>query len=165
MTRLVLALLMLVFPTWLSGATIVNADITTNTTWNAAGSPYQITNNGADLDVYSGATLTIDASAGNVVVEVVGKTHPDDWDLDIVIGAAGSTGALVINASGGTVTFKLKGGDNIRVTSNGSINVTDSTYATTFTRYDSSHSPGALVFEASQTQASSLKVQLQLHGL
>jgi len=60
-------------------ATVICADITTNTTWTAASSPYEICNTNA-VTVQSGVTLTIDPG---VTVEFDGSsfgfTVPSPW--------------------------------------------------------------------------------------
>lgn len=55
--------------------TIINTDITTDTTWTLANSPYHITV--ADLDIMPGATLTIEPG---VQIWVDPKLHIHVWD-------------------------------------------------------------------------------------
>ena len=108
----------------LLGQTSISADIDTDTTWNNAGSPYEI-NTGGDFYVLSDATLTIDTTSGNVDVDWL-----DGATFDFIV-TEGAT--LVIKAASGSVTFGMTSASNIRITSTGRITWLDDTGSTTFT--------------------------------
>lgn len=150
----------------LIASTNVTADITADTTWNSAGSPYRLVGSGlggGDIVIRNGATLTIDSSGGSVDVQWIGGII--DTDLDLVVGDGSSQqGSLAIKAASGTVTFKVKTGGNVRIKNNGQLRWTDTTAATTFTRYDGSNTWGALIFEASQSRQSEVKKSTFSYG-
>ena len=66
--------------------TIVGSDITTDTTWNLAGSPYIIT---TDITIFSGVTLTIQP---NVVVKFAGYYQ---LTVNGALNAQGTAGNLI----------------------------------------------------------------------
>ncbi len=141
-------------------ATTVSSDITTDTTWNNAGSPYQL--NAATIKVRNGATLTIDSSGGNVEIQF----NASGYDFQIGNGS-GDVGYLHLDASSGTIKFRLRQNCNVVVNAYGQILSTDSTATTNIENYGlfspSFHDWGALDFEASQTYQSDIK-NLSLDG-
>src|SRR5688500_5108167 len=105
MIRIILAAVLLTsFGQVAYGATTITGDITTNTTWNNAGSPYTLDPAGAAGGTITAknATLTVDTSGGAVNI------HWNE-DCDFKIGDGSSqAGSLVIQASSGAVNFNLK---------------------------------------------------------
>src|SRR5690606_2189441 len=115
---------------------------------------------GGTITVRNGATLTIDTSGGAVAAQ-----WNEDCDFKIGQSSPGSqVVTLVITASSGGVTFQIKTGGNVRIANNGQIRWSNTTAATTFTRYDGSNTWGALIFEASQTRQSEVKNSTLSYG-
>lgn len=134
-------------------ATTISADITTDTTWNNAGSPYVL--DAATIKVRSGATLTIDTSGGNVEVQW------NDGGQDLQIGnGSGDEGFLNLHASSGTIIFRLYSDGNVVINPYGRILTTNSTAVTYFENYGPTSGKdadwGAIDFEAGQQYQSQL---------
>ncbi|NUQ35283.1 MAG: hypothetical protein HUU29_10115, partial [Planctomycetaceae bacterium] len=140
-----------------TGPIPVTTDITADETWNFFGSPYQLNPTpGQNITVRNGATLTIDSSAGPVVIEWL---DDGNCDFDFCIGdGASQPGTLVINAVN-PITFKICPSGNVRVRNNGQITFTSSASTTSFIPMETSPNDlwGALIFEAGQTQQSDLQ--------
>ncbi|MCC6574921.1 MAG: choice-of-anchor D domain-containing protein, partial [Planctomycetes bacterium] len=155
MYRALLVLTLILFTPCVAAATTVTSDITSNTTWNNAGSPYTLNpsgSSGGSIRVRANAILTIDSTGGAVDI-----LWNEDCDLVIGGGSSPKNGDLVIKAASGAITFKIKTGGNIRISNDGIISFSDTTATTTFTRYDSSNTWGALIFESSQKRQSGVK--------
>ena len=149
MNRTLLILTVALLASSLSAISIT-ADITTDTTWTSSDSPVIINpagSSGGTITVRNGATLTIDSSSGNVLVQ---------WNenCDLRIGNGSEQGTLALKASsGGTITFEVRTGGNIAISSTGQIVSIDDTTTVAFTRF-STNQWGALDFEAGQTRQS-----------
>jgi YD repeat-containing protein len=153
MNRLVLVIALALCAAGLPALT-QSGDITTDTTWTSTDSPIVLDPAGASggiIKVRSGKTLTIDSSGGAVSIE-----WNEDCDLQIGNGI-GDGGGLVIKANGNAITFKIKTGGNVVVNPYGSITYSHYSSTTTFTRYDSGNTWGAVVFEAGQTIQSAFR--------
>jgi YD repeat-containing protein len=132
-------------------ALTVTADISSDTTWTSSDSPVIINpagSSGGTITVLNGATLTIDASSGPVTVR---------WNenCDLRIGNGTDQGTLLLEAAGNAITFEVRTGGNIGISSTGQILCVDTTSQVVFTRY-STNTWGALDFEAGQTRTSEL---------
>jgi hypothetical protein len=133
MNRIILASILALAPTCLL-ALDVTGDITTTRTWTSTDSPVLLkAPAGTDINVNAGATLTIDASGGNVDVSFEGV--PTDLDFNFIVGT-GSSGTLkIISAGSGVVTFKVRNGCNIVIGSQGQLLFTGSTATTRFQKH------------------------------
>ncbi len=157
MNRILALLLLVALAPVLAASTTITADVVADTTWNNAGSPYILDPSGASggvIKVKSGKTLTIDSAGGAVEIQ-----WNEDCDFQVGNGS-GDAGDLVINASGGTVTFTIMSGGNVIINSHGAINFSNTTYSCILTRFSSEKgdsTPGALIFDAGQTKQSALK--------
>ncbi|MCC6575150.1 MAG: hypothetical protein IT462_15345, partial [Planctomycetes bacterium] len=132
----------------------VTDDITVDTTWNFWISPITLdpAGTGGNIRVRNGATLTIDSSAGPVDI-----LWNEDCDLQIGSASLSQLGYLVVSASSGAITFKIKTGGDVRIDQLGSINFSSAAATTTLTRFDGTNTWGSLTFEAGQTRQSGLK--------
>ncbi|MCC6575131.1 MAG: DUF4347 domain-containing protein, partial [Planctomycetes bacterium] len=132
----------------------VTDDITVDTTWNFWISPITLdpAGTGGNIRVRNGATLTIDSSAGPVDI-----LWNEDCDLQIGAASLSQLGYLVISASSGAISFKIKTDGDVRIDQLGSINFSTAAATTTFTRFDGTHTWGSLNFETGQTRQSGLK--------
>ncbi|MCA8936840.1 MAG: hypothetical protein KDB68_11635, partial [Planctomycetes bacterium] len=131
-------------------STSITTDIVADTVWDHSGSPYQV--RVTELKVRSGATLTVDSSAGDVEIEF--RRNGTDFHIG---NGSGDEGYLVLSASSGNILWQFRDNCNLVINSHGQMTSNDATTTTVFDGNSSGDEWGALVFEAGQNYRSSIK--------